>query len=186
MTLFRALTFALAIACTVCALESRVISISGHLAQPAGNASTSNGSSDGLTVSTQQGPVIGTTPAAKVREFLGIPYAVANRWEAPTSPPNRTEPFNASSFGDSCPQQFNAGFVEFLRITWGGLTDEQIFVPESEDCQNINIWAPSLDRAQKTAVLGLSPSLDAIRGLMFPLCSLDIWGLVFIWNSEDL
>lgn len=151
MTLLRALTFALAICSTVNALESRVISISGHLSQP-GNSSDE--SSAGLTVHTQQGPVAGTAPVATVRQFLGIPYAVANRWEAPTSPPNRTETFDASSFGNSCPQQFNTENIEFLRFSWGGLTDEQIFVPESEDCQNINIWAPSLDRTQKTAVLG--------------------------------
>lgn len=139
MTLFRVLASVLTIACIVSAHQSR----------------TANGSSDGLTVVTQQGTVVGTSPVADVRQFLGIPYAVANRWEAPTPPLNRTELFNASSFGDSCPQQFNADFVEFLRLSWGGLTDEQIFVSESEECLSVNIWAPSVNRAQSTAVLGM-------------------------------
>ncbi|KAF5385607.1 hypothetical protein D9757_006786 [Collybiopsis confluens] len=107
----------------------------------------------GLTAQTQQGPVLGTSPVQTVRQFLGIPYATAKRWQAPTPPRNRTETFDASKFGDSCPQQLNAYNIEFLRTAWGGLTDEEIFVNESEDCLNLNIWAPAVDRGQKTAVL---------------------------------
>lgn len=147
MTLFRALVFAFTIVCHIVnAHQSRSVSRSEN---------STNVSSDGLTVLTQQGPVVGSTPVADVRQFLGIPYAMANRWEAPMPAPNRTALFNASSFGDSCPQQWNVGEVAFYRITWGGLSEEQIFVPESEDCLSVNIWAPSINRAQSTAVLGM-------------------------------
>ncbi|KIK65951.1 hypothetical protein GYMLUDRAFT_239625 [Collybiopsis luxurians FD-317 M1] len=111
------------------------------------------GDTDRLTVQTKQGPVLGTSPVQNVRQFLGIPFAVAKRWEAPSPPPNRTEIFNASAFGDSCPQQLNAYNIEFLRTAWGGLSDEEIFVSESEDCLNLNVWAPSIERNQSTAVL---------------------------------
>ncbi|KAE9401825.1 alpha/beta-hydrolase [Gymnopus androsaceus JB14] len=130
MTLLQALASTLTIVCIVSAQQNHVIPISGHLSQ---SGSSTNGSSDGLTVLTQQGPVVGTSPIVNVRQFLA--------------------PFNASSFGDSCPQQFNDGDLEFLRLSWGGLSDEQIFVSESEDCLNVNIWAPSINRAQSTAVL---------------------------------
>ncbi|KAF9077249.1 carboxylesterase [Rhodocollybia butyracea] len=131
----------------------RAIPISGHAYFPSLTTAQNESSSDGLTIQTQQGPVMGTSPAPNVRQFLGIPYAAANRWEAPTAPPNRTETFNASSFGDSCPQQLNTANIEFYRLSWGGLSDDQILVPESEECLNINVWAPSTNRAQSTAVL---------------------------------
>jgi Carboxylesterase family len=98
----------------------------------------------GLVVHTTQGDVIGTLVSPTVRRFLGIPYAVANRWEAPQSSPLRSAPFNASTFGDSCPQALNpANF----------LTPPGPSVSESEDCLNINIWAPSTRRKQRTAVM---------------------------------
>ncbi|KAJ3825336.1 carboxylesterase [Lentinula raphanica] len=154
MILLRAFVFASASICVARAHTSRglVSNSSDSYSHPSSTATT-NGSLDGLTVSTQQGPVMGTLPMSNVRQFLGIPYAQANRWEAPSSPPNRTTTFDASSFGDSCPQQLNPGNLEFLRLSWGGLSDEEIFVPESEDCLNLNIWAPSIDRAQNAAVL---------------------------------
>jgi carboxylesterase type B len=99
----------------------------------------------GLTVDTAQGNVTGTLVSPTVRRFLGIPYAVANRWEAPQNPPVRTNTFNASNFGDSCPQSPPAGFSEILGPVGAS--------SESEDCLNINIWAPSVQRTQNTAVM---------------------------------
>ncbi|KAF9463604.1 carboxylesterase [Collybia nuda] len=104
---------------------------------------------DGLTVRTQQGDVIGTLVTPSVRQFLGIPYAVANRWEAPKQPPTRRAPFRATSFGDSCLQALNAGNLEFLKLA--GIPNAT--VPESEDCLSVNIWAPSIRRKQGTAVM---------------------------------
>ncbi|KAH0588689.1 hypothetical protein H2248_004496 [Termitomyces sp. 'cryptogamus'] len=105
----------------------------------------------GLQVSTPQGPVIGTLVNSSVRQFLGIPYATAKRWEAPTLPPLRSAPLNATEFGDSCLQALNPSSVEFLLLT--GLDNSTIFVPESEDCLTVNIWTPSIDRKQNAAVL---------------------------------
>ena len=40
----------------------------------------------GLIVLTQQGAVAGTQVLPTVRQFLGIPFATAQRWEAPQLP----------------------------------------------------------------------------------------------------
>jgi carboxylesterase type B len=104
---------------------------------------------DGLTISTQQGDVVGTLVSPTVRRFLGVPFAVAGRWVAPTSPPIRTAPLTASSFSDSCLQALNVGAVEFLKLA--GLSN--FIVPESENCLTVNIWTPSIQRKQATAVM---------------------------------
>ncbi|KAG6882069.1 hypothetical protein C0995_015951, partial [Termitomyces sp. Mi166 len=114
-------------------------------------ASRALAQSTGLLVSTPQGPVVGTMANPSVRQFLGIPYATAKRWEAPTLPPHRSTTFNATNFGDSCLQALNPSSVEFLLLA--GLDNSTIFVPESENCLTLNIWTPSISRKQNAAVL---------------------------------
>ncbi|KAH0588686.1 hypothetical protein H2248_004495 [Termitomyces sp. 'cryptogamus'] len=106
---------------------------------------------ESLLVPTNQGPVSGTFVDPSVRQFLGIPYASADRWEAPTLPPLRSASFNASDFGNSCLQYLDPVTVTYLQLT--GLENSTIFVPESEDCLTVNIWTPSISRKQNTAVL---------------------------------
>lgn len=103
----------------------------------------------GLRVQTQQGDVIGSLVTPTVRQFLGIPYAVAGRWEAPKLPSPRQELFKADHYGDSCIQMNNAAYLEFLKLTSFAVPN----VTESESCMSINIWSPSVDRKQKTAVM---------------------------------
>ena len=110
-----------------------------------------------IALSASGGTVVGTLPIPTVRQWLGIPYATAKRWEAPAAPPKLTVPFKADAFGPSCPQSLQSFNVEFMRLA--GLNDSEIFVPESEACQSLNIWAPSVKRKQKTSVLGLWPIL---------------------------
>lgn len=116
------------------------------------------GTSSELIVNTQQGRVAGqfVGTSQSVRQFLGIPYATAERWEAAISPPKRKEVFNASSFSDSCPQQLTPTAIGYTRLAWTGRNDDEIFVPESESCLSVNVWAPSSNRKQSTAVLGMS------------------------------
>jgi len=102
-----------------------------------------------LLVHTQQGDVLGTLAGLTVRQFLGIPYATADRWTAPELPPRRATPFLADRFGDSCIQMNSPANVEFLELTGSVIGN----VTESEDCLSINIWAPSIFRKQKTAVM---------------------------------
>ena len=104
---------------------------------------------DGLTVLTQQGLVSGTFSSPTVRQFLGVPFARGGRWEAPLLPPVRNQVFKAISFGDSCVQELSPGNAEFLVLA-GGLG---LNTTESENCLTVNIWSPSIQRKQKTAVL---------------------------------
>ncbi|KNZ75722.1 Cholinesterase [Termitomyces sp. J132] len=106
---------------------------------------------NGLLVATPQGAVNGTLPDPSVRQFLGIPYASAERWEPPTLPPNRSEILNATQYSDSCLQNLTPTAAEYLRLA--GFNDSAIFVPESETCLTLNIWTPSIDRKQSAAVL---------------------------------
>jgi carboxylesterase type B len=115
---------------------------------------------DGLLVQTPQGPVSGTFTTHSVRQFLGIPYASAERWKPPTPPPKRNTTFAAVAYGKSCPQQLTPSAVGYTRLSWTGTKDNEIFVPESEDCHSVNIWTPSVDRKQGTAVLGTFPFSD--------------------------
>ncbi|KAJ3557787.1 hypothetical protein NP233_g11658 [Leucocoprinus birnbaumii] len=102
-----------------------------------------------LIVHTQQGDVIGTLAGPTVRQFLGIPYATARRWTAPKSPPRRVTPLLANKFGDSCIQNNGPANIEFLKLTGSVVPN----ATESEDCLTVNIWAPSLSRKQRTAVM---------------------------------
>lgn len=103
----------------------------------------------GLRVPTQQGDVIGTLVTPTVRQFLGIPFAIANRWEAPRLPSPRRDTFQADHFGDSCIQMNSTAQNYFFNLT-GAIIPH---VNESEDCLSVNIWAPSVDRNQQTAVM---------------------------------
>ncbi|TFK66034.1 carboxylesterase [Pluteus cervinus] len=105
-------------------------------------------SSSGLTVSTKQGDVVGSLVSSQVRRWLGIPYAIGNRWEPPQPAPTRQSPLQANKFGDTCIQQIPPSLEWFQKFI--GLFDD---VTESEDCLYINIWSPAVNRKQKTAVL---------------------------------
>ncbi|KAF8521221.1 carboxylesterase [Hysterangium stoloniferum] len=103
----------------------------------------------GLTVQTQQGAVAGTLVTPKVRQFLGVPFAVVTRWAAPKIPPTRNTTLHATAFGDSCIQDLSGSHGEFLDLI--GLGDQK--VTQSEHCLSLNIWAPSTNRKQSTAVM---------------------------------
>ncbi|KAF8161400.1 carboxylesterase [Crassisporium funariophilum] len=105
--------------------------------------------SGGLTVLTAQGPVAGTLIVPTVRQFLGIPFANAKRWQAPQLPPLRKGVFQATNFGDSCIQELSPPNLEFLVLAGAG----GINVSSSENCLSANVWAPSINRKQKTAVM---------------------------------
>lgn len=103
----------------------------------------------GPTVATQQGVVLGTQILPSVRQFLGIPFAVSQRWQTPKLPPIRSGVFKATKFADGCLQNLVPANAEYLKLNGnGGLN-----VPSGEDCLAVNIWAPSTNRKQNTAVL---------------------------------
>ncbi|TFK26288.1 carboxylesterase [Coprinopsis marcescibilis] len=104
--------------------------------------------SDGLHVKTRLGPVSGSRPIPGVLQWLGIPYAVAGRWEAPRFPESFRSTFPAASFGDACPQLINPIVANYLV-----LSHQNDSIRESEDCLTLNIWTPSRRNVRNTPVL---------------------------------
>jgi hypothetical protein len=131
-------------------LPQHVIAMLFNVLLPAAFAvSVVSAQAPGLTVQTKQGAVVGTLVSGTVRQFLGIPYAVANRWDPPRPPPNRKARFQATKFGNSCHQAFNAYIDKVVEVARLGGEP----VVESEDCLSVNVWAPSADKTQKTSVM---------------------------------
>jgi carboxylesterase type B len=104
---------------------------------------------DDLTVSTKHGRVRGTLVSNTVRQYLGIPYATAQRWSAPLEPPTWSNTFDALHFGDSCFQAPDADVAfAFDRLNLGAGN-----ITESEECLSVNVWAPAKGRKMQTAVM---------------------------------
>ncbi|KAF5354783.1 hypothetical protein D9756_005569 [Leucocoprinus leucothites] len=103
----------------------------------------------GLLVPTQQGDVQGTLINPSVRQFLGIPYATAERWTVPKLPMKRSDTLIADTYSDSCIQQGTPANLEYMKLTAALVPN----VTESEDCLSVNIWTPSTSRKQRTAVM---------------------------------
>ncbi|KAF9007136.1 Alpha/Beta hydrolase protein [Cyathus striatus] len=89
----------------------------------------------GLTVHTEEGDVTGSLVFPTVRQFLGVPFATASRWEAPQPAPRRFATFEAVKFGSSFPK---LGFhCSGISRTHGS---ERNDLEESEDSLTVNIW----------------------------------------------
>ena len=109
-----------------CAALATTALVTGHAGTMCGGAPAA------LTAS---GLVTGFTESGTGNHvFLGIPYADStagqNRWKAPHSPATAWGPvrvFNATQYGSTCAQ---AGISSSL-------------ASQSEDCLNLNIWAPA-------------------------------------------
>ncbi|HKU40338.1 MAG TPA: carboxylesterase family protein [Polyangiales bacterium] len=90
----------------------------------------------GVLLSLPDGPVRGRS-AAGTRSFIGIPYAAApvgaRRWQAPQPVEPWSETFDATGPGVACMQSAESG---------------SRFVPQSEDCLRLNVFAP-LDPPEK-------------------------------------
>jgi len=84
---------------------------------------------DSLTVSTESGPVTGST-TPEVREFLGIPYAAppigALRWQPPQPHARWNKPRDATAFAPHCAQTASPFGV----------------ASASEDCLYLNVYTP--------------------------------------------
>jgi para-nitrobenzyl esterase len=88
-----------------------------------------------VTVRTASGPVTGRE-VGDIAVFKGIPFAAppvgALRWRPPQSAAAWSRPRDASAYGPACPQ-----------VTYPGTPNAGGYVgPTSEDCLNLNVFAP--------------------------------------------
>ncbi|CAG7831458.1 unnamed protein product, partial [Allacma fusca] len=90
----------------------------------------------GEIVSTTFGKVQGSTATSRdgrlFHQFLGIPYAKAERFQPPTNPDSWTDIKNASVYQPVCPQ---------MLATLGD--SEPVKFAGTEDCLNLNVFTPA-------------------------------------------
>src|SRR6185503_6225221 len=114
-------------------------------------------SSDGLHVQTKQGALAGAM-ADGVRVFKGIPYAAPPvgplRWKPPQPPAAWKGERDATKFGAACLSFDTSKMAQAKRESALGydiFSNVPAAVGTSEDCLNLNIWAPVA--AKKAAVM---------------------------------
>ncbi|ORY78551.1 Alpha/Beta hydrolase protein [Protomyces lactucae-debilis] len=106
-----------------------------------------------LVVETNVGTFRGINTTSGVRAFLGIPFGKSTNGSRRFRPPQRASIlprgtiFNATSYGLSCPQNKGSSYQGFDLVTAGGNGN----FSEGDDCLNLNIWAPSVERLNKTS-----------------------------------
>jgi len=99
---------------------------------------------ESMTVRTDSGPVVGRQVGATT-VFKGVPFAAppigALRWRPPQPAQAWADPRDASAYGPACPQ-----------VTYPGTPNAGGYVgPTSEDCLNLNVFAP--EGAHKAPVM---------------------------------
>ena len=95
-------------------------------------------------VETRFGKLRGIT-YGDINFFMGIRYAKARRFQMPEDPEPWRGVKNAYTYGPVCPLMFTATPPSYYR----GLHMLQVY---SEDCQNLNIWAPKDISGEKKPV----------------------------------
>lgn len=120
-------------------------------------APASAASSTAPTVSIDSGAVVGTTTrlagaTVAVDKYLGIPFAASPTRFAPAVKPTPWKsPYHATKYGPACIQQFN--YPELSRnatIAWFNTPPPP--AGESEDCLNLNVYAPATPGKNKTVM----------------------------------
>lgn len=93
------------------------------------------------------GVVVGTTTvlpssSSTVNKFLGIPYAAKpTRFELPQPPEPLQSAYNASEYKPACMQTYI--YPNSTREYWADFISGGTQPEESEDCLNLNVFAPA-------------------------------------------
>lgn len=97
--------------------------------------------------------VPGAASATVVNKFLGVPFAASpTRFAPPATATAWTKPFNASRYGDTCPQSFV--YPQQARTFDMKLFDDPPPLGgQSEDCLNLNIYVPATATKNKTVMV---------------------------------
>ena len=96
-------------------------------------------------VQTRAGALQGTVQNG-TQAFLGIPYAKAERFQAPAPAEAWTGTRQAQALGNICPQSAPKPQSIFLNGPE---------LPESEDCLNLNVWTPAADGKKRAVMVWL-------------------------------
>lgn len=84
-----------------------------------------------------------------INTFLGVPYARADRFHAPVAVEPWSDIRDALGYGWTAP-------LLTQKTPWQNIINPNRQYPQSEDCQNLNIWTPTLEkRAHKPVVVWL-------------------------------
>ncbi len=120
-------------------------------------APASAASSAAPTVTIDSGAVVGTTTrlagaTVAVDKYLGIPFAASPTRFAPAVRPTPWKsPYHATKYGPACIQQFN--YPELSRnATMAWFNTPPPPAGESEDCLNLNVYAPATPGKNKTVM----------------------------------
>ena len=97
--------------------------------------------------------VSGGASATAVNKYLGVPFAASpTRFMPPASATPFTEPFNATRYGLTCPQQFD--YPAAARQAQIAFFDTPMPAGgEGEDCLNVNIFVPVTETKNKTVMV---------------------------------
>ncbi|KAJ9605057.1 hypothetical protein H2200_010447 [Cladophialophora chaetospira] len=107
------------------------------------------------TVTIDSGPVQGVAtsiPGAphNVTKYLGVPFAAKPlRFAPPASPKAWKTPFKATKYGPACIQQFDYP-AHNITISWFDTPPPA--AGESEDCLNVNVYAPAAGKNKTVMV----------------------------------
>jgi len=104
-------------------------------------------SSEIAIVETQSGTLQGFVQNG-IYTFRGIPYAQANRFEAPEKPASWDGVRPALSYGNICPQPVSPALNEPQTFT-----SDQRHWPQSENCLKLNVWTPGTARADRPVMV---------------------------------
>ena len=121
-------------------------------------------STDPTEVTTSEGVITGVLVSdgngTEMKQWLGVPYGKstegANRFRAPQSPEPRSDVLQATEFGDACPQTPAQSPFAIQSSNPGSNT--------SEDCLNLNIYAPGEGENDPVVVWIHGGSLDTGAG----------------------
>ncbi len=113
-----------------------------------------------ITLSTALGPITGLD-AGTHYQFRGVPYGTAGRFEYVTPVQRWTGTFDATHWGDTCPQKrcWYAHLEQPERLFYHREFREGVPYTYSENCLNLNIWMPAQDTTRN-----LHPVIVFIHG----------------------